>query len=210
MVPMVRSSTGSSSGALMTTTSGSPPQNSQITCRHSAQGTPEYGPTTVTATIRRPPAAAIAATAVRSACVVPNEIKKYVLGYYGALLAPIEPELRATIIANGASNIALEPAAIQPMLPDLRRRHPDESIDLLLLRAMFAGTQVDEMKRTVAAGGNPDERYGPVLGLVKSLHRTSASGRQSLTAGALQITLDKLDPNDDLDSNDEGDTENAA
>ncbi|SDY87211.1 pyruvate carboxylase subunit B [Herbiconiux ginsengi] len=123
--------------------------------------------------------------------VVPNEIKKYVLGYYGTLLAPIDPELRAKIIANGASNIALEPGPIAPMLPELRRRHPDEDIDLLLLRAMFAGTQVDEMKRTVAAGGNPDEVYGPLLDLVKALYAKSATGTQSLKVGDLQINLEK-------------------
>lgn len=123
--------------------------------------------------------------------VVPNEIKKYVLGYYGELLAPIEPELRARIIANGASSIAVEPAPIEPMLPDLRERYPNESIEMLLLRAMFAGTQVDEMKRTVAAGGNPDEISSPVLGLIKGLYEKSSSGKQSLKAGSLQISIEK-------------------
>lgn len=128
--------------------------------------------------------------------VVPNEIKKYVLGYYGALLAPIEPGLRATIIANGASNIELEPAPIEPMLPDLRRRYPGEEIEYLLLRAMFAGTQVDEMKRTVATGGNPDEFPQPILALVKSLYAQSRGGTQSITAADLQITLKRRESDD--------------
>lgn len=123
--------------------------------------------------------------------VVPNEIKKYVLGYYGTLLAPIDSELRERIIANGASDIALEPGPIAPMLPHLRERHPDETIDVLLLRAMFAGTQVDEMLRTVAAGGNPDEIYQPILGLIKSLYQKSGTGTHTLNAGDLQIRLEK-------------------
>ncbi|MEV8132888.1 pyruvate carboxylase subunit B [Pseudarthrobacter oxydans] len=123
--------------------------------------------------------------------IVPNEIKKYALGYYGTLLAPIDPELHAKIVANGASNIALEPSPVAPMLPDLRERHPDESIDLLLLRAMFAGTQVDEMKKTVANGGNADEIPRPLLDLIKAIHQKSKTGRQSLTAGNLQISLTK-------------------
>src|SRR5690606_22115758 len=87
--------------------------------------------------------------------VVPNEIKKYALGYYGKLLAEIAPDVLEKIISNGSSQTALEPpATIAPMLPGLRERHPDEDIDTLLLRAMFAGSQVDEMKKTVAAGGN--------------------------------------------------------
>jgi oxaloacetate decarboxylase alpha subunit len=123
--------------------------------------------------------------------IVPNEIKKYALGYYGTLLAPIDPELHAKIVANGASDIALEPVPVAPMLPDLRERYPGESIDLLLLRAMFAGTQVDEMKRTVAGGGNTDEITRPILDLIKAIHTKSQTGTQSLTAGNLQITLKK-------------------
>jgi oxaloacetate decarboxylase (Na+ extruding) subunit alpha len=130
--------------------------------------------------------------------MVPNEIKKYALGYYGALLAPIDPDLHARIVANGATNIALEPSPIAPMLPDLRERYPDESIELLLLRAMFAGTQVDEMKKTVAAGGNADEIPRPLLGLIKALYQKSETGTQSLKTGDLQISIQK------------GESENAA
>jgi oxaloacetate decarboxylase alpha subunit len=123
--------------------------------------------------------------------IVPNEIKKYALGYYGTLLAPIDPELHAKIVANGASNIALEPTPIAPMLPHLRERHPNESIDLLLLRAMFAGTQVDEMQKTVAAGGNADEIPLPLLDLIKAIHQKSQTGRQTLNAGNLRISITK-------------------
>jgi oxaloacetate decarboxylase alpha subunit len=77
------------------------------------------------------------------------------------------------------------------MLPDLRERHPDESIELLLLRAMFAGTQVDEMKRTVAAGGNSDEVPRPLLDLIRTLYQKSETGTQTLKAGDLRISLKK-------------------
>lgn len=123
--------------------------------------------------------------------LVPNEIKKYVLGYFGTLLGPVAPEIREKIIANGASSIALDPGLIAPMLPALRELHPEEDIDLLLLRAMFAGTQVDEMKKTVTAGGNPDEVYGPILGLIKALYAKSPTGTQSLRTPRLQIRLEK-------------------
>jgi oxaloacetate decarboxylase alpha subunit len=123
--------------------------------------------------------------------VVPNEIKKYALGYYGKLLAPVDPDVLEKVIANGASDIPLEPQPIPPMLPDLRRRYPDANIDELLLRAMFAGTQVDEMKRTVASGGNPDEIPRPILGLVKALYDMSGTGTHTLNAGDLHISIEK-------------------
>lgn len=125
--------------------------------------------------------------------VVPNEIKKYALGYYGKLLAPIAPELHARIVANGASNIALEPTPIAPMLPGLRQRYPHESIDTLLLRAMFAGTQVDEMLKAVASGERADESAQPLLGLIKALYQNNRSGTQFLKTADLEISLDKGD-----------------
>ncbi|MFA4896481.1 MULTISPECIES: pyruvate carboxylase subunit B [Microbacterium] len=123
--------------------------------------------------------------------IVPNEVKKYALGYYGSLLGPIDPEVLELILANGASDIPPEPAPIPPMLPGLRERYPDAGIDELLLRAMFAGTQVDEMKKTVASGGNPDEVPRPLLGLIQALFAGSDSGTQVLKTGDLEIALVK-------------------
>jgi len=125
--------------------------------------------------------------------VVPNEIKKYVLGYYGKLLAPIEPELYARILANGASSIALDPTPIPPMLPDLRQRYPDEGIDHLLLRAMFAGTQVDEMQKAVALGQRADDTAMPLLSLIKMLHQKKEAGTVTLKTADLQISFQKGD-----------------
>lgn len=122
--------------------------------------------------------------------VVPNEIKKYALGHYGKLMAPIEPKLLERIIANGASNIPHGRTTIPPMLPDLRARYPHDDIDALLLRAMFAGTQVDEMQKAQASGERPDESPKPLLKLIKSLYeKGQAGGRQSLSTPELQISL---------------------
>lgn len=77
------------------------------------------------------------------------------------------------------------------MLDKLATRYPDESIEFHLLRAMFAGGQVDEMKKTVAAGGNLDELPAPLFEIVKSLHENGQSGVNSLTAGDLHIKIIK-------------------
>lgn len=123
--------------------------------------------------------------------MVPNEVKKYALGYYGKLLAPIAPEVLEPILANGASDIAAEPPAREPLLPHLREQHPEESIDLLLLRAMFAGSQVDDMKQAVAEGGHEAEIPRPTLNLLKELHHNNDAGRYTLKMGGLEIKLEK-------------------
>lgn len=124
--------------------------------------------------------------------VVPNEIKKYALGYYGKLLAPIEPSVLEKILSNGSSDISSEPSAIEPMLPDLRQRYPNDSLDDLLLRAMFAGTQVDEMRRAIKNGEKGEAPY-PLLNLVKILAEKKDKGKIRLKLADFEICIDKGD-----------------
>ncbi len=49
--------------------------------------------------------------------IVPNEVKKYVLGYYGKLLGPVDPNVYDRIVANGAKDIPLEPKPLEPLFP---------------------------------------------------------------------------------------------
>lgn len=80
---------------------------------------------------------------------VPDEVKKYVLGYYGKLLAPVEPDVLDRIVESGSQRIALESKPLPPAVPDLRRKYPNTTDEERLLRYSFAGSQVDKM---VAAG----------------------------------------------------------
>ncbi len=82
--------------------------------------------------------------------IVPNELKKYVLGYYGRLLGPVDQNAFDRIVENGAKDIPLEPKPLEPLLPVMRKKYPSVSDDELLLRVMFAGNQVDEMKKARA------------------------------------------------------------
>src|SRR5271154_3691619 len=40
---------------------------------------------------------------------VPDEVKKYALGYYGKLLAPVDPNVLDAIVRNGSPQIAIKP-----------------------------------------------------------------------------------------------------
>lgn len=77
--------------------------------------------------------------------IVPDEVKKYALGYYGRLVAPIAPEVLDRIVENGSKAIGLEPEAPPPAVEGLRRKHPNATDEERLLRFMFAGGQVDDM-----------------------------------------------------------------
>jgi oxaloacetate decarboxylase alpha subunit len=78
---------------------------------------------------------------------VPDEVKKYALGYYGKLLAPVDPDVLDRIVANGSPHIALNPQPLPPAVAALRKKYPDCDDDERLLRFMFAGGHlVDAMK----------------------------------------------------------------
>ena len=100
---------------------------------------------------------------------VPDEVKKYALGYYGRLLAPVEPNVLDRIVANGSPDIALAPQPLAPAVSALRKKYPDADDDERLLRFMFAGGHlVDAMK----AAGPTKTTYTfekPLVRLVREL-----------------------------------------
>ena len=81
--------------------------------------------------------------------IVPDEMKQYALGYFGKLLAPLEPDILDRIVENGSPSIALEPEPPEPALPRLRRQYPNSTDEERMMRVMFPGNQVDAM---LAAG----------------------------------------------------------
>jgi len=99
---------------------------------------------------------------------VPDEVKKYALGYYGKLLAPVAPDILERIVANGSPRIALKPEPLAPGLARLRKQYPNASDDELALRSMYAGGQVDDM---IAAGPTQTDYVfeKPLVRLVREL-----------------------------------------
>lgn len=120
--------------------------------------------------------------------VVPDEVKKYALGHYGQLLAPIEPDVIDRIVANGSGRIALQPQPPEPAVPTLRARYPGASDDERLLRYMFAGSQVDQM---LAAGPmRTASRFDlPLLRLLEELGRRPRIGHLRLRSGDVQLEI---------------------
>ena len=120
--------------------------------------------------------------------IVPDEVKKYVLGYYGKLLAEVDPGALDRIVSNGSERIALRPAAPEPAVDALRKKYPGLSDEERLLRFCFAGNQVDEMLaagpiRTVYTFEQPLER------LLKELVRRRSWHYLRLEGAGIDLTL---------------------
>ncbi len=120
--------------------------------------------------------------------IVPNEVKKYALGYYGKLLGPVDPQALDRIVENGARDIPLVPEPLPPAVAALRRKYPNAGDDERLLRFMLAGTQVDEM----LAAGPMDTSYSassPIVDLVTKLARRRRPGRIHVRKGDFELSL---------------------
>jgi len=87
---------------------------------------------------------------------IPDEIRKYALGYYGRPAAPIEPDFldRAT---NGADPVTARPADfLAPRLPQTRKeRGPIRDDDHLLLAAYYDDTLVEPLLPADRNGARP-------------------------------------------------------
>lgn len=120
---------------------------------------------------------------------VPDEVKKYALGYYGRLLAPVDPDVLDRIVERGSKRIALTPPKPEPVVARLRKRHPDLDDDELLLRHFFNPALVDEMQ-----ANKPDhDRFSvletPLSRLLKELVKRPNASRIVVQKGTFKLEL---------------------
>lgn len=122
---------------------------------------------------------------------VPAEVKKYALGYYGKLLAPVEPDALDRIVDNGPQGIPIEPSPPPPALPRLRARFPGADDDELLLRHSFKGALVDDM----LAAGRPAQDYAiladPAKYLIQEVLKRPRLSQVLIERGDLKLDLRK-------------------
>jgi oxaloacetate decarboxylase alpha subunit len=119
---------------------------------------------------------------------VPDEVKKYALGYYGKPLAPVAPDVLDRIVANGSPTIALTPQPLAPAVPAMRKKYPGISDEERLLRHLYAGSQVDDM---LAAGPLQTEYHfdKPLVRLLQELAKRPRAGRIYVEKGDLRLEL---------------------
>lgn len=118
--------------------------------------------------------------------IVPDEVVKYVLGHYGKLLAPIDPDALDRIMENGSKDIDPDPEPLPPAVPGLRQRYPNANDEERLLRFMYAGGQVDDM----LAAGPMQTDYSfdtPLVRLIKELTHRPNLTRVVVQKGDLRL-----------------------
>ena len=121
--------------------------------------------------------------------MVPAEMKKYALGYYGKLLAPVDPDMLDRIVANGPRDIPLAPPSPELLLPRLRKLYPEADEDELLLRHAFDAPMVD----AALAEPTEDVDYSvvakPIIHLVRELLDRPNLGHVRIEKGDFKLSI---------------------
>ena len=89
---------------------------------------------------------------------IPDEVIQYAAGYYGKLVAPIDPQVLDRIMSAPRARQILASPPEQPTIQELRRRYGTDDDDELLLRALVPAAELEKMR---AAG--PVARTFPLL-----------------------------------------------
>ena len=118
---------------------------------------------------------------------VPDEMKKYALGYYGELLSPVDPDVLDRLVENGSKVIALTPPKPEPALPALRKRHPGASDEELMLWHSFPEELVANMFE--ATPDTTDYSGGALLHLVEEVAKRSDLSRVFVSKGATKVDI---------------------
>lgn len=117
--------------------------------------------------------------------VVPDEVKKYVCGHFGALPIPVDENIKDLVINNGARDIPLGPPELRPVMPGLRQRYPGLSDDELLLRYMYGDQKINALQPTIV-----DDTFSvrkPLQQLIAGLATLPSRRTVQISLGGLEI-----------------------
>ncbi|MBS38122.1 MAG: carboxylase [Thiotrichales bacterium] len=120
--------------------------------------------------------------------VVIDEVKLYALGYFGKLLAPVEPNVLDRIIERGSQAIALDPPEPEPGVARLRERYPDLDDEERMLRYSFPEDVIDDL---YAHPGDalPSTMSVPFLHLMDRLRDQNIPNRIAAGSGDIDVEL---------------------
>lgn len=123
--------------------------------------------------------------------LVPAEVKKYALGYYGKLLAPVDPDCLDRIIERGPRDIAKTAPALEPIVPTLRKRFPNADDDEILLRYFFDDDLVQRSLKSAPDYEAFTALDQPLSYLIKEITRRPKINYFAVSKGKLNVEIKK-------------------
>ena len=123
--------------------------------------------------------------------IVTDEVIKYILGHFGDLAAPVDPDVRARVMAMPRTRELLDWAPQQRSIEDLRKEYDRDLSDEEFLLRVLSSNQ-DAVDEVLAAGPKSYEypsRGKPVLDLVRELTSRKDIASISIQKGDFSLTL---------------------
>ena len=123
--------------------------------------------------------------------IVTDEVIKYILGHYGDLAAPVDPDVKARVMALPRTGELLDWEPPQRSIEELRAEYdPDLSDEEFLLRVLSSNQQaVDEVLASGPKSYDYPSRDKPVLELVRELTTREDISSISVQKGDFSLTL---------------------
>ena len=123
--------------------------------------------------------------------IVTDEVIKYIFGHYGDLAAPVDPDVKARVMAMPRTRELLAWQPPQRSIEDLRADYdPDITDDEFLLRVLSSNQQaVDEVLAAGPGSYDYPARDKPVLDLVRELTGRKDIASISIQKGDFSLTL---------------------
>jgi len=123
--------------------------------------------------------------------VIPDEVKKYVLGHYGKLIAPIKQNIVKKIVENGSKSITVKKNEGK-FVPELRNRYPNMTDEERILRYLIKGNHVDRMKQAGPINTSNELLDNPVVTLMKNITNNKNYSYVSVSNKGTKIRLGAL------------------
>jgi oxaloacetate decarboxylase alpha subunit len=121
--------------------------------------------------------------------IVTDEVIAYAAGFYGEMVAPIEPNVLDKIMAAPRAKQVVASPPEQPTILELRKRHGSNNDDELLLRALVPEADLDRMRASGPVKRNYPLLSSPELEQVQRLMKISRSRVVEVLLGQMQVEL---------------------
>ena len=122
--------------------------------------------------------------------VVPDEVKKYALGYFGKHLSPVDPDVMDRIVERGSKQIPLEAPEPEPAVDRLRARYPDMPDEERFLRYSFPEEISEATLSKDPIASLPPILTSSFVDLLKALRELKRGTHVFIRQGGVEIAVE--------------------
>lgn len=121
--------------------------------------------------------------------IVTDEVIAYAAGFYGEMVAPIEPNVMDRIMSSARAKDVIASPPEEPTIEELRKRHGTQDDDELILRALVPEADLIRMREAGPVKRSFPLLSSPELDQVQQLMRLAKTPAVEAQIGKMQVEL---------------------